>query len=62
MPSSTVEQEYQRRISAINAVIAFCDVEEGSPTKRPNVSQKRRADGAPPSTPPSKRQEPLFGG
>ncbi|PLB49073.1 hypothetical protein P170DRAFT_357573, partial [Aspergillus steynii IBT 23096] len=30
MPSSTVEQEYQRRISAINAVIAFCDVEEGS--------------------------------
>ncbi|KAI3032155.1 hypothetical protein CBS147353_919 [Aspergillus niger] len=58
MPGSTVEKEYQRRISAINAVIAFCDVEEGSPTRRPNVSQKRRADNAPPSTPPPKRQEP----
>ncbi|KAK1146187.1 hypothetical protein N8T08_003277 [Aspergillus melleus] len=45
MPGSTVEKEYQRRISALNAVIAFCDVEEGSPTRRPNVSQKRRADG-----------------
>ncbi|KAF9883337.1 hypothetical protein FE257_003553 [Aspergillus nanangensis] len=58
IPGSTIEKEYQRRISAINAVIAFCDVEEGSPTRRPNVSQKRRAVDAPPSTPPSKRQEP----
>ncbi|KAF7169343.1 hypothetical protein CNMCM6106_004230 [Aspergillus hiratsukae] len=43
MPGSTVEKEYRRRISAINAVIAFCDVEEGSPTRRPNITQKRRA-------------------
>ncbi|KAH8431666.1 uncharacterized protein LDX57_009321 [Aspergillus melleus] len=30
MPGSTIEKEYQRRISAINAVIAFCDVEKGT--------------------------------
>lgn len=29
IPGTTVEAEYQRRIAAINAVVAFCDVEEG---------------------------------
>lgn len=57
MPGSTVEKEYQRRIAAINAVIAFCDVEEGAPTRRPNVAQKRRAVDTLPSAPPAKRQE-----
>ncbi|EAW11473.1 uncharacterized protein ACLA_091710 [Aspergillus clavatus NRRL 1] len=42
MPGPTVEKEYQRRIAAINAIITFCDVEEGSPTKRPKMTQKRR--------------------
>ncbi|KAL4758475.1 uncharacterized protein BDW70DRAFT_141802 [Aspergillus foveolatus] len=55
-PGSTVEKEYQRRIAAINAVIAFCDVEEGSPVRRPNASRKRPAVDALPSTPPAKRQ------
>jgi hypothetical protein len=57
MPGSTVEKEYQRRIAAINAIIAFCDVEEGSPTKRPKITQKRRATDDLPSTPPAKKQE-----
>lgn len=33
MPGATVEQEYKCQISAINAVIAFCDVQEGCPSK-----------------------------
>ncbi|KAJ5111736.1 hypothetical protein NUU61_001366 [Penicillium alfredii] len=45
MPATTVEKEYQRRIAAINAVIAFCDVEEGAPS-RPYVSRKRDATDA----------------
>ncbi|EAW17037.1 DUF3435 domain-containing protein [Aspergillus fischeri NRRL 181] len=57
MPGSTVEKEYQRRIAAINAVFAFCDVEEGSPTRRPKTTQKRRAMDDLPSAPPAKRQE-----
>ncbi|PKX91173.1 uncharacterized protein P174DRAFT_434229 [Aspergillus novofumigatus IBT 16806] len=57
MPGSTVEKEYRRRIAAINAVTAFCDVEEGSPTRRPNITQKRRALDVLPSAPPAKRQE-----
>ncbi|KAF7122872.1 hypothetical protein CNMCM5793_000982 [Aspergillus hiratsukae] len=57
MPGSTVEKEYQRRIAAINAVIAFCDVEEGSPTRRPKTTQKGRAMDDLPSAPPAKRQE-----
>ncbi|RAL06608.1 DUF3435 domain-containing protein [Aspergillus homomorphus CBS 101889] len=57
MPGSTVEKEYQRRIAAINAVITFCDVEEGSPTRRTKATQKRRATDDPPSAPPPKRQE-----
>ncbi|KAA8642595.1 uncharacterized protein ATNIH1004_011540 [Aspergillus tanneri] len=57
MPGSTVEKEYQRRIAAINAVIAFCNVEEGS--GRPNIAQKRKCSAMAdlPSAPPAKRQE-----
>lgn len=57
VPGSTVEKEYRRRIAAINAVIAFCDVEEGPPTIQPKVTQKRPAMEALPSAPLAKRQE-----
>lgn len=40
MPGATIEAEYSRPIAAINAVIAFCDVEEGAPL-RPIQSRKR---------------------
>lgn len=43
MPGTTVEKEYERRIAAINAVIAVCDAEEGAPS-RPRAPQKRPAD------------------
>jgi hypothetical protein len=36
MPGATIKKEYQRRITAINTVIAFCDVEEGLPMRQPN--------------------------
>jgi hypothetical protein len=63
MPGATVEKEYQRRIAAINAVIAFCDVEEGSPTRRPNPTQKRPAMDSLSSAPSAKRQRcPSSGG
>ncbi|KAL3428621.1 hypothetical protein BDV09DRAFT_190794 [Aspergillus tetrazonus] len=42
-PGSTVEKEYQYQITAINAVIAFCDMEEGSPVRQPNTSRKHPA-------------------
>ena len=58
MPGSTVEKECQRRIAAINAVIAFCDVEEGSPTRRPIATQKQKrcATDALQSTFPAKKR------
>ncbi|KAA8641792.1 DUF3435 domain-containing protein [Aspergillus tanneri] len=34
LPGATLEAEYPRRINAINAVTAFCAVEEGRPTRR----------------------------
>jgi hypothetical protein len=43
MPGATTEEEYVRRIAAINAVIAVCDAEEGAPS-RPHTIQKRSAD------------------
>ncbi|KAJ5776688.1 uncharacterized protein N7511_001699 [Penicillium nucicola] len=57
MPGTTVEKEYERRIAAINAVIAVCDAEEGAPS-RPRVTQKRSADAVnmPPAAPLPKRQ------
>jgi hypothetical protein len=33
VPGSTIKKEYQCQIAAINAIIAFCDVEEGSPVR-----------------------------
>ncbi|PQE05390.1 C2H2 finger domain-containing protein [Rutstroemia sp. NJR-2017a BBW] len=31
LPETTLEREYQRRIAAINAITAYCGVEEGTP-------------------------------
>jgi len=36
IPGTTVDAEYQRQIAAINAVVAFCDVEEGVPLRSCN--------------------------
>lgn len=55
MPGATIEAEYSRPIAAINAVIAFCDVEEGAPL-RPIQSRKRPTTDAVTST-HAKRQE-----
>ena len=59
LPGTTTEKECQRRIAAINAVIAICDAEEGAPS-RPPASQKRLAPEAfdiPPSATLSERQK-----
>lgn len=45
IPGTMVEAEYQRRIAAINAVVAFCDMQEGAPL-RPLQSRKRLATEA----------------
>jgi hypothetical protein len=57
MPGTTIEKEYERRIAAINAVIAVCNAEEGAPS-RSRVTQKRSADAVDmlPAAPPPKRQ------
>ncbi|KAJ6103496.1 hypothetical protein N7486_005923 [Penicillium sp. IBT 16267x] len=54
-PGATIEAEYQRRINAINAVTAFCGVEEGRPTPRPTQSRRRPAADDDPSCPPAKQ-------
>lgn len=58
MPGTTIEKEYERRIAAINAVIAVCDAEEGAPS-RPRGPQKRPADvvDIPPAAPLPKREK-----
>ncbi|KAL4743099.1 hypothetical protein BDV11DRAFT_202085 [Aspergillus similis] len=56
LPPFQHDYRYQRRIAAINAVIAFCDVEEESPVRRPNTVRKRPATDGLSSTPPAKRQ------
>lgn len=43
MPGATTEKEYERRIAAINAVMAVCDAEEGAPS-RPRTTKKRSVD------------------
>ncbi|KAJ6016523.1 hypothetical protein N7540_011114 [Penicillium herquei] len=55
MPGKTVEKETERRIAAINAVIAVCDAEEGAPSRPP---QKRSVDAVdvPAVAPVAKRQ------
>ncbi|CAG8319574.1 unnamed protein product [Penicillium salamii] len=57
MPGTTIEKEYERRIAAINAVIAVCDAEEGAPS-RSRVARKRSADAGDmlPTAPLPKRQ------
>lgn len=42
MPGATTEKEYERRIAAINAVIAACYAEEDAPSR--SRTQKRSAD------------------
>ena len=51
MPGTTVEAEYKRRINAINAVTAFCNVEEGRSIPRPKKSGRRSAPDDLPSSP-----------
>jgi hypothetical protein len=55
LPGSTLEAEYQRRIDAINAVAAFCGVEEGRPTRRTTQSRRRPLPDDGESGPVSKR-------
>ncbi|KAJ5343508.1 uncharacterized protein N7506_003332 [Penicillium brevicompactum] len=57
MPGTTIEKEYERRVAAINAVIAVCDAEEGAPS-RSRVARKRSADAGNmlPTAPLPKRQ------
>jgi hypothetical protein len=57
MPGATIETKYQRRIDAINAVTAFCGVEEGRPTQRPNPSRRRQAVDDLESCPSFKRRK-----
>ncbi|EDN04835.1 conserved hypothetical protein [Histoplasma mississippiense (nom. inval.)] len=56
MPGATVEAEYQRRINAINAMAAFCRIEEGRPTLRPTPSRRRAVPDGDDPCPPAKRQ------
>lgn len=59
MPGKTIEKEYERRIAAINAVIAVCDAEESAPS-RPLMTQKRSAQSVDmlPTAHVHKRQKP----
>lgn len=60
MPGTTTENEYKRRITAINAVISACYAEEGAPS-RPRT-QKRSADpveSSPADDPVPKRQRSI---
>jgi hypothetical protein len=38
MPGTTIKAEYQRQIAAINALVAFCDI-ENPPRRQPILSQ-----------------------
>ena len=44
LPETSIEAEYQRRIAAINAVTAYCGVEEGTPYRRVQHAQPTRGD------------------
>ena len=57
MPGATLEAEYQRWINAINAMTAFCPVEEGRPTPQPSQSRCRPAPDNDEPCPPAKRQQ-----
>ncbi|CRG92724.1 Putative membrane protein ycf1 [Talaromyces islandicus] len=55
IPETTVEAELARRIRAIHAVIAFCDVEEGPPVPRRPSRRPPPDDEEEGSGPPAKR-------
>jgi hypothetical protein len=59
MPGTTIEAGYQRRINAINAITAFCGVEEGRPTPRPIQSLRRSASDDTLFFPAAKQQKRL---
>ncbi|KAH1309370.1 hypothetical protein KXW65_007258, partial [Aspergillus fumigatus] len=56
MPGATLEAEYQRRIDTINAMAAFCSVEEGRPTPRATQPRRLSASDDDESCRPAKRQ------
>ncbi|KAJ5267492.1 hypothetical protein N7478_010477 [Penicillium angulare] len=56
MPGKTVEKETERRIAAINAVIAVCDAEEGAPSRPPPQKRPLDAVDVPAAAPVPKRQ------
>ncbi|OJD26938.1 hypothetical protein ACJ73_01660 [Blastomyces percursus] len=60
MPGATIEAEYQRRINAINAMAAFCRMEEGRPTPRPTQSRHQPVPDDDDPYPPTKRQRSAF--
>ncbi|KAL4980902.1 hypothetical protein BDW66DRAFT_163934 [Aspergillus desertorum] len=61
MPGTTLEAESQRRIDAINALTAFCPVEEGRPIPRTNRSCRRPVpDDDDETGTPVKRQRQAF--
>lgn len=43
-PETTLEKESQRRIAAINAVTAYCGVEEGTPYRRGPRGRPAKSD------------------
>jgi hypothetical protein len=45
LPETTFEKECQRRIVAINAVTAYCGVEEGIPYRRSRRGRPAKGDG-----------------
>ncbi len=57
LPGTTMEAEYKRRIQAINAVTAFCGVEEGRPTRRTTQSCRRSLPDDDESGPVAKRHQ-----
>ncbi|KAL4748723.1 hypothetical protein BDW72DRAFT_205428 [Aspergillus terricola var. indicus] len=61
MPGTTLEAECQRRIDAINALTAFCPVEEGRPIPRTNQSCRRPVpDDDDEASTPVKRQRQVL--
>lgn len=54
---TTLEAEYERRIQAINAVTAFCGVEEGRPTRQTTQSCRRSLPANDESGPVAKRHQ-----
>ncbi|KAL5364266.1 hypothetical protein BJX96DRAFT_187661 [Aspergillus floccosus] len=56
VPGTTLEAEQRRRVNAINAVMAFCGVEEGRPARRPVGPGRRPAPDCDESYASVKRQ------